>query len=78
MSDEELPEALLNAGGSVWDVDTLIRPSSRNLSGSSGGTEGCGETGNDWDMCLAVATGPLRQTDEPIDEVRKSHYRWSK
>lgn len=68
MGNEEVPEAVLNAGGSVWDIDTLIRPGP---SSSSGGTEGSGGTGNDWDMCLAVATGPLRQTDEPIDEVKK-------
>lgn len=78
MGNDGLPEAVLNAGGSVWDIDTLVRPGSRNLSSISGGREGSGGAGNDWDMCLAVATGPLRQTDEPLDEVRKSDYRESR
>lgn len=78
MGNDGLPEAVLNAGGSVWDIDTLVRPGSRNLSSISGGREGSGGAGNEWDMCLAVATGPLRQTDEPLDEVRKSDYRESR
>ncbi|CAN0332073.1 unnamed protein product, partial [Ectocarpus sp. 8 AP-2014] len=55
--EERPPEAVLNAAGSVWDVDTLLRQ------GGGGGTSaGLG-------LFLAVGTGPLRQTDHPIEEA---------
>lgn len=53
------PEAILNAAGSVWDVDTLLRQ----------GGDGGGGTSAGLDLFLAVGTGPLRQTDHPIEEV---------
>ena len=59
MSKGEAPEFLLNAGGSVWGIDALVRPSRKDSGGKS----------DDWELFLAVATGPLRQTDDPIDEV---------
>ncbi|CAB1098548.1 unnamed protein product [Ectocarpus sp. CCAP 1310/34] len=55
--EERPPEAVLNAAGSVWDVDTLLRQ------GGGGGTSA------GLDLFLAVGTGPLRQTDHPIEEA---------
>lgn len=67
-------EAVLNAAGSVWDVDTLVRPplppQEQQRSRHSGvGVDGGGGTVTGSDLFLAVGTGPLRQTDQPIDEV---------
>lgn len=58
------PEAVLNAAGTVWDIDALVRP--QNKSGNGDSDEAC--TGSD--LILAVGTGLLRQTDDPVDEVR--------
>lgn len=77
------PEAVLNAAGSVWDIDPLVRQQRRSGGGDGGegsddddggdggggGARKGGEAGDGSDLFLAVGTGPLRQTDDPIDEV---------
>ena len=57
------PESILNAGGGVWDVDPLLRPSGVDGASERGGSSAVSE------LFLAVGTGALRQTDDPVDEV---------